>query len=52
MDCNERSNTSAIGILDREEKEEMVEKVLEEIMIENVANLAKDIRFLHIQEAE
>ena len=47
-----RSNTQIIGVPGGEEQEQKIEKLFEQTMKENVPNLAKEIDFQEVQEAQ
>ena len=46
------SNIQIIRVLEGEEEEKEVENLFEKVMKENFPNLAKEIDFLEVQEAE
>ena len=46
------SNIRIIGVPEGEEEEQKIESLLEQIMKENVSNLAKEIDFQEVQEAQ
>ena len=46
-----QTNIRIIGVPEREEKEKGIENIFEEIMTENLLNLAKEIH-IHVQEAQ
>ena len=46
------SNIRIIGVPEREEEEQEIENLFENIMMENFANLAKEIDFQEVQEAQ
>ena len=46
------SNIWIIGVPEREEEEQEIENLLEKIMKENFPNLAKEIEFQEVQEAQ
>ena len=46
------SNIRIIGVPEREEEEQKIENLFEQIMKENVPNLAKEIDFQEVQEAQ
>ena len=48
----ERSNIRIIGVLEGEEEEQKIENLFEQIMKENFPNLAKEIDFQEVQEAQ
>ena len=45
------SNIPSIGVPEREEEEQIIENLFEQIMKENFPNLAKEIDFQEVQEA-
>ena len=47
-----RSNIQIIGVPEGEEEEQKIEKLFEQIMKENFPNLAKEIDFQEVQEAQ
>ena len=47
-----RSNILIVGVPEGEEEEQQIENLLEQIMKENVPNLAKEIDFQEVQEAQ
>ena len=47
-----RSNTRIIGVPEGEEEEQKIENLFEQIMKENLPNLAKEIDFQEVQEAQ
>ena len=47
-----RSNIRIIGVPEREEEEQEIENLCENIMKENFPNLSKDIDFQEVQEAQ
>ena len=47
-----RSNIRIIGVPEGEEEEQKIENLFEQIMKENVPNLAKEIDFREVQEAQ
>ena len=47
-----RSNIRIIGVLEGEEEEQEIENLFEQIMKENFPNLAKEIDFQEVQEAQ
>ena len=47
-----RSNILIIGVPEGEEEEQQIENLLEQIMKENFPNLAKEIDFQEVQEAQ
>ena len=47
-----RSNIQIIGVPEGEEEEQEMENLLEQIMKENFPNLAKEIDFQEVQEAQ
>ena len=52
QDILKRSNIQIIGVPEGEEEEREVENLLEKIMKENFPNLAKEIGFREVQEAQ
>ena len=46
------SNIQIIGVPEEEEEEQEIENLFEQIMKENFPNLAKEINFQEIQEAQ
>ena len=52
QDIFKRSNIQIIGVPEGEEEEQEIEKVFEQIMKENFPNLAKEIDFQEVQEAQ
>ena len=52
QDIFKRSNIRIIGVPEREEEEQKIENVFEQIMKENFPNLAKEIDFQEVQEAQ
>ena len=52
QDIFKRSNIRIIGVPEGEEEEQKVENIFEQIMKENVPNLAKEIDFQEVQEAQ
>ena len=52
QDILKRSNIQIIGVLEGEEEEQEIENLFEQIMKENVPNLAKEIDFQEVQEAQ
>ena len=46
------SNIQIIGVLEEEEEEQEIENLFEQIMKENFPNLAKEIDFQEVQEAQ
>ena len=52
QDTLKRSNIRIIGVPEGEEEEQKIENVFEQIMKENFPNLAKEIDFQEVQEAE
>ena len=46
------SNIQIIGVSEREEEEQEIENLFEQIMKENFPNLAKEIDFQEVQEAQ
>ena len=51
-DIFKRSNIRIIGVPEREEEEQKIETLFEQIMKENFPNLAKEIDFQEVQEAQ
>ena len=47
-----RSNIQIIGVPEGKEEEQKVENLFEQIMKENFSNLAKEIDFQEVQEAQ
>ena len=47
-----RSNIRIIGVQEGEEEEQKIENLFEQIMKENFPNLAKEIDFQEVQEAQ
>ena len=47
-----RSNIRIIGVTEGEEEEQQIENLFEQIMKENFPNLAKEIDFQEVQEAQ
>ena len=52
QDILKRSNIGIIGVPEREEEEQKIENLFEQIMKENFPNLAKEIDFQEVQEAQ
>ena len=52
QDILKRSNIRIIGVPEGEEKEQEIENLFEQIMKENFPNLAKEIDFQEVQEAQ
>ena len=52
QDIFKRSNIRIIGVPEREEEEQEIENLFEQIMKENFPNLAKEIDFQEVQEAQ
>ena len=52
QDILKRSNIRIIGVPEREEEEQKIENLFEQIMKENFPNLAKEIDFQEVQEAQ
>ena len=52
QDIFKRSNIRIIGVPEREEEEQEIENLFEQIMKENFPSLAKDIDFQEVQEAQ
>ena len=52
QDIFKHSNIRIIGVPEGEEEEEKIENLFEQIMKENFPNLAKEIDFQEVQEAE
>ena len=51
-DALKRSNIQIIGVPEGEEEEQEIENLFEHIMKENFPNLAKEIDFQEVQEAQ
>ena len=51
-DILKRSNIRIIGVPEGEEEEQKIENLFEQIMKENVPNMAKEIDFQEVQEAQ
>ena len=51
-DIFKHSNTRIIGVPEREEEEQEIENLFEQIMKENFPSLAKEIDFQEVQEAQ
>ena len=51
QDILKRSNIRILGVPEREEEEQKIENLFEQIMKENFPNLAKEIDFQEVQEA-
>ena len=47
-----RANLRIIGVPEREEEDQEIEDLFEQIMKENFPNLAKEIDFQEVQEAQ
>ena len=47
-----RANLQIIGVPEREEEDQEIEDLFEQIMKENFPNLAKEIDFQEVQEAQ
>ena len=47
-----RANLQIIGVPEREEEDQKIEDLFEQIMKENFPNLAKEIDFQEVQEAQ
>ena len=52
QDILKRSNIWIIGLPEGEEEEQIIENLFEQIMKENFPNLAKEIDFQEVQEAQ
>ena len=52
QDILKHSNIQIIGVPEREEEEREIENIFEQIMKENSPNLAKEIEFQGVQEAQ
>ena len=52
QDILKHSNIRIIGVPEREEEEQQIENLSEQIMKENFLNLAKEIDFWEVQEAQ
>ena len=52
QDILKRSNIRIIGLAEGEEEEQIIENLFEQIMKENFPNLAKEIDFQEVQEAQ
>ena len=52
QDILKRSNIRIIGVPEGEEDEQKIENLFEQIMKENFPNLAKEIDFQEVQEAQ
>ena len=52
QDIFEHSNIQIIGVPEGEEEEQEMENLFEQIMKENFPNLAKEIDFREVQEAQ
>ena len=52
QDILKRSNIRIIGVPEGEEEEQKIENLFEQIMKENFPNLAKEIDFQEVQEAQ
>ena len=52
QDILKRSNIRLIGVPEGEEEEQKIENLFEQIMKENFPNLAKEIDFWEVQEAQ
>ena len=52
QDALKRSNIRIIGVPEGEEEEQKMEYLFEQIMKENFPNLAKEIDFQEVQEAQ
>ena len=52
QDIFKHSNIQIIGVLEGEEEEQKIENLFEKIMKENFPNLAKEIDFQEVQEAQ
>ena len=52
QDSFKRSNIRIIGVPEGEEEQQNIENLFEQIMKENFPNLAKEINFQEVQEAQ
>ena len=52
QDILKRSNIRIMGVPEVEEEEQQIENFFEQIMKENFPNLAKEIEFWEVQEAQ
>ena len=52
QDISKCSNIQIIGVPEREEEKQKIENLFEQIMKENFPNLAKEIDFQEVQEAQ
>ena len=52
QDIFKRSNIQIIGVPEGEEEEQKIENLFEQVMKENFPNLAKEINFWEVQEAQ
>ena len=52
QDISKRSNIRIIGVPEGEEEEQKIENLFEQIMKENFSNMAKEIDFQEVQEAQ
>ena len=52
QDILKRSNIQIIGVPEGEEEEQKIENLFAQIMNENIPNLAKEIDFQEVQEAQ
>ena len=52
QDILKRSNIQIIGVPEGEEEEQNIDNLFEQIMKENFPNLAKEIDFQEVQEAQ
>ena len=52
QDISKRSNIRIIGVPEGEEEEQKIENLFEKIMKESFPNLAKEIDFQEVQEAQ
>ena len=52
QDILKRSNIRIIGVPEGEEEEQKIENLFEQIMKENFPNLAREIDFREVQEAQ
>ena len=52
QDIFKHSNIQIIGVPEREDKEQKIENIFEQIMKENFPSLAKEIDFQEVQEAQ
>ena len=52
QDIFKRSNIQIIGVPEGQEEEQKIENLFEQVMKENFPNLAKEIDFQEVQEAQ